>query len=79
MKTEAEETQEDKIGYIGQEIVDSVPLGGTATTALTALSPAEERPTKNRPVQHIRYGTKTTETASQLDYQARDCSGRSQQ
>ena len=33
MKTAAEETREDKIGHIGREIVDGVPLGGTATAA----------------------------------------------
>ena len=81
MSTAAEETREDKIGNIGREIVDGVPLGGTATAASIAPSPspAEERPTKNRPAQHIECGIKTTETASRLDYRARDYSGGSRQ
>ena len=77
MRTATIETREDKIRHIGQETVNGVPIGGTATAALMALSPspAEERPTKKRPAQHIGCGSTPTETMSQLAYQARDCSG----
>ena len=72
-----EEIREDKIGNIGREIVDGVPLGRTATAASTAPSPfpEEEQPKKNRPTQHIGCGIKTTDMASPLDYRALDCSG----
>ena len=66
-----EEMREDKIRHIGQEIVEHVPLSGTAT----ADSMAEEEPTKNHPSQHIECGITTTKTASRLDYQAQGCSG----
>ena len=75
MRTAAEEMREDNIGHIGREIIDGVPLGGTETAASVYMSPAEERPTKNRTSQNIRCGIKKTERASQLDYRARDCSG----
>ena len=76
MSTAAEEKREDKIGHIGQEIVYSFPLGGTATTDLISpsLYPAEERPTKKCTAQHIGCRITTTKTASRLDYWTRDCS-----
>ena len=40
MRAEEEDTQEDKIGHIWQEIVDGVPLGVTATAALMGPSPS---------------------------------------
>ena len=58
--------REDKIRYIGQEIVDGVPLGGMETTALMdpSPSPSEEKLAKKRAVQHIVCGIKTTEMES---------------
>ena len=55
---------QDRAHWAGDH--NGVLLGGTATAASMApsLSPTEERPNKNRPTQHIRYGIKTTKTAS---------------
>ena len=66
MRMATEETRKDKIGHIGQEIVDGVPLGVTAMASPMALYPstAEERPIKNCTAQHIGCGIKTTENAS---------------
>ena len=81
MRTAVVETQEDNTGHIGWEIVDGVPLGGTATADSMAPSPSpvEVRPKKKRPAQHIGCGTITIKTVSQLAYQARGCSGGSHQ
>ena len=69
MRTSGEaQVDEEKIGPIGQEIVDGVPLGGTAMAALMAPSPAEKRPSKNCLAQHIECGITTTETVSSLAY-----------
>ena len=69
------ETKEDRIGYIGCEIINGVPLNGTEMTVSMAPSPspAEKQPTKKRPAQNIGCGRKTTETVSLLAYSTRDC------
>ena len=60
------ETREDKIRHTGRKSVNSVPLGGTATTSFMApyLSPAEERPRKKFPTQHIGRRIAEAETVS---------------
>ena len=62
MGKEAAETREDKIGHIGREIIDVVPLRGTAITASMDPYPypAEEWSMKNRPTDHIGCGITTT-------------------
>ena len=69
------ETREYKIRHIGQEIIDGIPLGGTAKVFLMAMSPSpvEERPTKNRPSQNIGFGVTKMETVYQLYQQTWDC------
>ena len=54
----AVETWEDKIMNNGQEEIYGVPLGGTEMVDFMALSlsPAEYRPTKKQPTQHIGRG-----------------------
>ena len=71
----------DNIRHIGREIVNGVPLGGTETAAPIAPSPspAEERPTKNRPAHNIGCGIKRTEKACRLNYRTQDCSSGSRQ
>ena len=78
MRTVAEDMREDMIENIGREIINGVPLGRTETADSMAPSPSpvEERPTKNRPSNHIRCRTKTAEMGSRLDYRTQDFSGR---
>ena len=75
----AVDTRKEKCGHIGQENVDSVPLGRMSTAVPMALTTylAEERPTKKRPAQHIGCGIIIESTVSQPDYWTQDCSGRS--
>ena len=62
-KTAEVETWEDKIRHIGQENVNSVPLGVMEMAASTDPPPynTEEKPTKKHPTQNIGYGSTTTE------------------
>ena len=39
MRTAEDETRKEKIGNIGKEIVDGIPLSGTATAALMDMYP----------------------------------------
>ena len=60
------ETKEYRIGYIGCEIINGVPLNGTEMTVSMAPSPspAEERQPKKPPAQNIICGVTKTETVS---------------
>ena len=75
------ERQEEKFRFIWRGKVDGIPLVITAKAYLMAPIPsiAEEQMTKKRHVHNIGCGITIESTASQLYYQARDCSGRSGQ